>query len=307
MTIDKVENLSETDFIDSYLASNKPVIVLDGMRDWDLTRFTPDSLKKELGSFETQVYNNLFDLQDVTSLNDYLTNNFSRPDKECTEYIRWYTKLKNADFCWSDTAFEQLRDAWTHPTFLPKSSLVVPFGDTNTEKDITTSRYPYKGLFISAKGARTRLHRDPFGSNAILCQLFGEKEVILYDPSQAEYLMSGQDFVDVKKPDHSRFPNFKNASPNYHLTLKPGEIILFPSGWFHDVTCLTDSISITWNFLYHTEKERLIDFVKENPADDQLEILFFFFSDMLGKHITVNDLLKFLENSEMVEEQRISI
>ena len=155
MTIDKVENLNEKDFIDSYLASNKPVIVLDGMRDWDLSRFTPDSLKKELGSFETQVYNNLFNLQNVTSLNDYLTNNFSRPDKECTEYIRWYTKLKNADFCWSDAAFEQLKDAWIHPTFLPKSSLIVPFSDTNAEKDITTSQYPYKGLFISAKGART--------------------------------------------------------------------------------------------------------------------------------------------------------
>ncbi|XLS27825.1 cupin-like domain-containing protein [Flavobacteriaceae bacterium M23B6Z8] len=296
MEIERVQNLSKEDFLKDYLTKNKPVVITDGMKNWNIERFQPESLSQEFGGEITQIYDDLFDLQNVASLESYLKNNFNQPEKECKQYIRWYTKLKDVDFLWSDHVFEKLQDAWSHPEFLPKRSLLIPTKMNDEEMDITKERFPYKGLFISGKGARTRLHRDPFNSNAMLCQFYGEKDVILYSPEQAPFVMNGTDFVNVKSPDLAKFPNFPKAQPTYELTLKAGEIILFPSGWFHDVTCATDSVSITWNFIHASGFKDFRSFVLEHPEDDQLEIVRFFLGGLAGENADMDEIVNVLES-----------
>ena len=293
--IDRVEKLSNEDFLNNYLKKNKPVVVTDAMSSWDLNRFQPDSLKEEFGPEFTQIYNELFDLQNISTLDSYLTSHFSKPEVDCNKYIRWYTKLKDLDFLWSDQIFESLRTSWNHPYFLPRNGMVIPFCSKNNFMDITRERYPYKGLFISGKGARTRLHRDPFNSNAILCQLYGNKHISLFSPDQAPYLMAGKEFVDLKNPDKEKFTAFSKAKPSYELTLYPKEIIFFPAGWFHAVTSTSDSISITWNFVHSSELKKLQTFIKKNPNDDQLEIVRFFLKDYISPNITTDKIAEILE------------
>ena len=110
------------------------------------------------------------------------------------------------------------------------------------------------------------------------------------------YINSENEFVDVKNPDHAKFPNFKNIEPDYYDTLSPGEIILFPSGWFHDVTCLTDSVSITWNFVHETQLERVCNHISKNPEDDQLEILQYFLKNEVPENVTSKELVEFFQN-----------
>lgn len=295
MKIERVKKISKKDFFDNYLLKNTPVVITDAMDEWKIQRFQPDSLKKEFGSEYTQVYNDLFDLQNVASLENYLEANFSKPEKKVKEYVRWYTKLKDVDFLWSDFIFDKLQDAWSHPYFLPTDSLLIPPCRKNETIDITQDRFPYKGLFISGKGARTRLHRDPFNSNAVLCQFYGKKEIFLYAPDQEKYVMRGDKFVDITNPDMEKFPNFLKAKPAYHLTLSPGEIILFPAGWFHDVTSVSDSISVTWNFIHVFEFPNFQSFIKKYPQDDQLEIVRFFLKDYLQADATAETISQFLE------------
>jgi hypothetical protein len=295
MEIERVQNLTEEDFLNDYLIKNKPVVITDGMNNWDIKRFHPESLQNEFGNEFTQIYDDLFDLQNVASLESYLKANFNQPTKECKQYIRWYTKLKEVDFLWSDHVFEQLIDAWSHPHFLPKQSLLIPTKKEDSAMDITKERFPYKGLFISGKGARTRLHRDPFNSNAILCQFYGEKDVVLYAPEQAPYVMNGTEFINIKDPDLLKFPDFPKAKPTYELTLKEGEIILFPSGWFHDVTCASDSVSVTWNFIHSTGFQDFRSFVLEHPEDDQLEIVRFFLGGLAPEGSDMKELIEILE------------
>lgn len=295
MEIERVQNLTEDDFVNGYLKQNKPVVITDAMKNWDIKRFQPESLQKEFGDEITQIYDDLFDLQNVASLGSYLKSNFNQPQKECKQYIRWYTRLKDVDFLWSDHVFEKLVDAWSHPEFLPKNTLLIPTTTGEQPMDITKNRFPYKGLFISGKGARTRLHRDPFNSNAILCQFYGEKEVVLYAPDQAPNVMNDTEFVNIKNPDHTKFPNFSKATPACKLTLKPGEIILFPSGWFHDVTCATDSVSVTWNFIHASGFQDFRSFVLQHPEDDQLEIVRFFLGGLAPADSGINEILEILD------------
>ncbi|MFC5044312.1 cupin-like domain-containing protein [Aquimarina hainanensis] len=298
MKIERIHAITKQEYIEEYIMSNKPVIVTDGMKDWDLSKFTPDYFKKEFGEEQVQVYDELFDLQGVVPFREYIDKNFGRTEEEglTKEYMRWYTKLKEVDFYWSDKVFKSLEGFWSHPYFLPNESLVVPYSKSGQQRDITKYRYPYKGLFVSGKGSRTRLHKDPFNSNAILCQFYGEKKIFLYNPEKESQVMNGKEFVDIQQPDHQKFPDFSKITYDYEDVLKPGEIVLFPSGWFHDVTSQSDSISITWNFLYDQEYIGLCNHIEKNPEDDQLEILRFFLKDEIRPDASNEDIVAFFKN-----------
>ncbi len=300
-TIRRVEKILKEDFIKNNIAGNHPIIITDAMNDWDLKRFQPESLKAEFGSEFTQVYDDLFDLQNISSLESYLDANFNKPNVECKHYVRWYTKLKEVDFLWSDHVFEKLKDAWGHPYFLPQDELLIPLTPEGNKRNVTEFGFPYKGLFISGKGSRTRLHRDPFNSNAVLCQFYGKKDMTLYAPDQAKYVMNGTEYINIINPDLEKFPDFLQAEPYAKLTLSPGEMILFPAGWFHDVTCATDSVSITWNFVHASGLEKLITFLKENPEDSQIEIARYFLGDKVSSEAKVDEIIEVLEKSVVRE------
>jgi len=76
------------------------LIVTDAMKTWEIGDYTPETLKKKFGTQMIQVYNDLFDLQTVTSLEDYLDKNFGRKHDEerCRQYVRGYSKLKEVKF-----------------------------------------------------------------------------------------------------------------------------------------------------------------------------------------------------------------
>jgi len=298
MKIKRVQNLGKDQFLVEFLAPNQPVIITDAMNKWEVEKFQPDFLRENFGHYDVQVYNDLFDLQTIDPLSDYLENHFMKKEGEDRSryYIRWYTKLKDVDFFWSDEVFESLKNAWDHPYFLPDDSMAIPFTAEGRKARINETRYPYKGLFISGKGARTRLHRDPFNSNAVLCQFYGEKKILLYDPGQAGYVMNNGEFIDIENPDNKKFPDFSKASCSYEDTLVPGEIVFFPGGWFHDVKCLSDSISITWNFVHSSGLDRFYNYIDQHPDDDQLEIVRFFLRDWIDPNADVKEITRFLKS-----------
>lgn len=294
MKVERVQKLKTEDFVKNFLVTKTPVIITDAMDSWSIEKFHPNSLIQEFGDELVQIYDNLFDLQNIDQLSSYLKDNFNRSDDNLSsEYVRWYTKLKDVDFFWSDEVFVALENYWAHPYFLPNSDFIIPYYPENKIANINQTSYPYKGLFISGKGAKTRLHKDPFGSNAILCQFYGQKKIILYSPNQQNILMNKGQFVDIENPDYSKFPDFDKSVCTYEDILNPGEIILFPSGWFHDVTCLNDSISITWNFVHRGEKNSLMKHLEDHADDDQIEIVKYFLKDHIP-NLDANDIKKFI-------------
>lgn len=294
MEIKREISLSKKEFMEKYLIPNMPVIVTDAMIGWDVKRFQPESLKKEFGDEFVQVYDDLFDLQNVKSLEEYFEKNFEKNfDDSSIEYTRWYTKFKEMDFFWSDDVFDTLKESWNTPYFLPTKSFLIPFCENGKKISSNESAFPYKGLFISGKGARTRLHKDPFNSNAILCQLYGQKEIVLYAPDQKEFVTNKNgEFINPKnKKQHE---NFSKAEYTYKTVLSPKEIIFIPAGWFHDVTSITDSISITWNFVHSSESKNFYNYIKNNPRDPGMETVKYFLKYYLPKDSDVDDICNFI-------------
>jgi Cupin-like domain len=274
-SIPRVSSLAPEAFLSRFVAANQPVIIVDAMRSWDaLTQWTPEWLVAHYGEQKVQVYNTLFDLVDVITLERYIRDNFGKdPSYQATDYVRWYTKFKDVEFFWADSFFESVAAYWKDLCFFPTRDFVLPACAEGEARSAVTGAFPYKGLFVSGRGARTRLHRDPFASDAILCQLHGSKAVTFYSPSEASRLQVRGQCVDPEAPDIQRFPGFPDAETRYEDALHPGEVLFVPGEWFHDVKSISDSISLTWNFVHSVREQAFRDVTAGPLSKNEQEVI----------------------------------
>lgn len=96
----------------------------------------------------------------------------------------------------------------------------------------------------------TLLHRDL--ATSLLCQVFGQKLVVLFSPDQSSYLYPSQNFAfhqpsfaDPQKPDDRRFPRLREARPLLTF-LMPGEVLVIPRHWYHMVYAMNPTLSLSY-------------------------------------------------------------
>lgn len=128
------------------------------------------------------------------------------------------------------TALDQWFSGFTSDNSLP---LTLPFAHMK----------PLVSLWMG-NPSRVAAHFD-FPDNLAVC-IAGHRNVTLFAPEQIENLYIGPlDFnpagqaismVDIKAPDFSRFPKFKQALDQaLYAELEPGDAIFIPSMWWHAV------------------------------------------------------------------------
>lgn len=298
--IPRVRNLTCERFVAEYLVPGRPVVVTDALGDWSLNeRWSPQRLEQRFGQETAQIYNDYFDLRSVKRLSDYLREFFNRDTPPLGEvpYVRWYSKLRDVKFIWADHVFEQLRNDWTLPAFVPRSDYLLPFAPAPTVCDPRTDHFPARGLFISGRGAKTSLHADPWASDGVLCQLYGRKQWIMYSPEQSNALVVGGETVNLDRVDHDKFKNFGRAVPTHQFSLQPGETIYVPRGWFHHVETVSDAISLTWNFVHRSACNSFHRWLSEgNLSDRDQSVLRFFYGRHLQGEVNASSVLRLTES-----------
>jgi len=111
----------------------------------------------------------------------------------------------------------------------------------------------YRFLYCGSKGSYTPLHHDVLKSYSWSVNIFGTKLWILYPPSQCEYLLDAQkrkcitNVLDEASIDKEEYPNFHRTDPIVILQQK-NEAIFVPSGWYHQVVNLEDTLSVNHNW-----------------------------------------------------------
>ncbi len=100
-------------------------------------------------------------------------------------------------------------------------------------------------LFIGPSGAHTPLHVDPLLTHAWLTQIRGRKRVILFPPNALPLL---RDAATGKFVALNAIPPDAVAQ-GMECVVAEGEILFIPAFWSHAVTCVDDSMSLTYNFL----------------------------------------------------------
>ncbi|MGH8161404.1 MAG: cupin-like domain-containing protein [Gammaproteobacteria bacterium] len=107
-------------------------------------------------------------------------------------------------------------------------------------------------LFFSGEGCDYPiLHYDIKDMHTWVCQLYGEKEYVLYPPGQDGYLYVKPDkpaeseVVNAYDPDFERYPLLREAK-SVRVTLKAGDVMFMPCHWWH--VTRTHGGSISFNF-----------------------------------------------------------
>lgn len=133
-----------------------------------------------------------------------------------------------------------------------KNDFTVPEYCNFTDNDDNVEQ-PDVNAWFGPSGTVSPLHFDP--KNNFLCQVVGYKRIILYHPDDTPNLypydtrlLNNTAQVDPLNPDYEKWPDFKKIK-GHVAYLKPGDILYIPPKWWHHVTSLTASFSISfwWN------------------------------------------------------------
>ena len=99
------------------------------------------------------------------------------------------------------------------------------------------------------------LHRDPL--TGFLLQVIGRKRLDLYSADQADLLYPMKAYnlyqpcwFKPEKPDYEIYPKARDAKC-ISITLNPGELLVQPAGWFHQVYAIDSpnmSASYFWRY-----------------------------------------------------------
>jgi len=142
-----------------------------------------------------------------------------------------------------------------------RGSYQPPDKEEQTQK-LENEDWDLTKIFMSPKGAITRLHYDNGGAHAWLSQIQGRKMFVCFAPSDGEHLhpfegdegLLNGSWLDPMDPDvFEKWPDVKKATP-YVAVVEAGETIVAPKGWWHYAVSLDSSVTIMRNF-YSTSNQ----------------------------------------------------
>lgn len=104
-------------------------------------------------------------------------------------------------------------------------------------------------------GTVSPCHIDPF--NNLLCQIIGEKEIILFPPSASNFLypalgtlQPNTSLVNIENPDPQLHPLFFDpANVGYSATIGVGDGLFIPFKWWHFCKAKRESCSVNFWWL----------------------------------------------------------
>jgi ribosomal protein L16 Arg81 hydroxylase len=233
LEVDRRRDLSREEFLHEYYARNRPVVLEDVCDKWPaITRWSPEYLAETLAEAEVEV------MADREGDEDYEVNaNRHRTRMPFDEYVakvlatEWGNDLylvANNKLLESDVARPLWDDFRLDPRYLvPDSKRKLTF------------------LWFGPAGTVTKLHHDLM--NILFHQIDGWKQFILISPLETHSLsnMVGvYSDVDPQAPNLTRFPRYEAVRP-LQVSVGPGDALFVPVGWWHHVTALETSISVS--------------------------------------------------------------
>lgn len=271
--IEKVKGreVSYSEFAEKYMAQNKPVVLTGLMDDWRACKdWVSPNGKPNLHFFSTHFAKSKVQVADcgtreftdqkriemtVSEFVDHWLRVSSDADnndggaagrsllylkdwhfvKEYPEYIAYRTPV---DFS----------DDWLN-FYLDKFHMHNDPDTYSERNEISCSDYRF--VYMGSKGTWTPLHADVFRSYSWSANVCGKKQWYFLPPSQHHLVFDRNMkssvyniFADVSQ---SKFPGFEKAIW-WECTQEENEVIFVPSGWYHQVHNLEDTISINHNW-----------------------------------------------------------
>ncbi|CAL9760646.1 unnamed protein product [Musa acuminata subsp. burmannicoides] len=262
------------EFVERYLMPNRPVLLTGLMDDWRAATdwLAPDGRAPNLPFFATHFGDSVVQVADC-SKREFTDQ--KRREMTVAEFISYWLKLSsrkdssvlrcNDD----DESLLYLKD-WhffkeypdyvayrTPPCFTDDwlnlyldSHLIHRDSDIHRDKNEINCA-DYRFVYMGPKGTWTPLHADVFRSYSWSANVCGRKLWLFLPPSQCHLVFDGNFRSSVYNVygdvSEAQFPGFKKTIW-LKCTQEQNEVIFVPSGWYHQVHNLEDTISINHNW-----------------------------------------------------------
>jgi hypothetical protein len=201
------------------------------LEDWPARGWTPDYLRSRWGSHEIQF---------TERLPGVVSSGTANRTSSLREFIDLIESPEGrGNYYW--TAYNQVGDC---PLLVELAEGVKELPGLCLPLDQGRVYY-----WVGPEGTRSGLHFDPY--NVLFAQLKGSKRFYLLPPAVFPRLYLYNDFfspVDLENRDNLAYPLSAGLKP-IEVEVKEGEVLLLPVGWFHQVTSLSYSISISLTHL----------------------------------------------------------
>ena len=233
--VDRIENISQEDFISNYVKKGIPVVLTGKAKEWNCTRNWSLDYFKELHGDDTVIY---VDQKNITEGNfteitlGELMDNIKNGK---SDYYRFYPLLKKHPEHLLDFDYKWLRS----------SRLKGSFGESFQ-------------VFIGGINGFTSLHNA--SAHNLFTQVYGEKKWRLYpnhyaciiDPDPINNLSRGAPIRNetVFNPFENDFSAHElyRYLDGYSVHLKPGDVFYNPSYMWHTVSNPSDSIGVGYRY-----------------------------------------------------------
>ncbi|MGF1559903.1 MAG: cupin-like domain-containing protein [Flavobacteriaceae bacterium] len=227
--IPRVKSISKKDFLRQYLKPQLPVIIEEFDGNWPAhTKWNLDYMKQMAGDKIVPLYD------DRPVHHD---DGFNEPHAQMkmSEYIDLLKTepTKYRIFLWNVLKeVPALQDDFDFPDFGIRLLKGVPM------------------LFFGGRDSHTFMHYDIDFANIFHFHFEGEKECILFPQSQNRFLyrvphsIITHESIDFMNPDYEKWPALKNTK-GYRSTLKHGEVLFMPEGYWHYMKYRTPGFSMS--------------------------------------------------------------
>ena len=226
--IERHRNMDAQDFQRCHLRPRRPVVLSDAMREWQALRvFTPNFFHQRFGNVpvwqdgRSVVLGEAIDLQ--LAMSREKPGHYSCILADCTELLSFVT---------------------------PRPACSLPSRHTQLPQGVFAGANHVEILFGAPGGLFATPSRDMLHRHLWIAQVYGDREIILYEPGQEHRL-----YVDSQQPwqsnardieDHATYPSLRRAR-SHRVVLRPGDALFVPCGTWYTARDLSTSISVVFD------------------------------------------------------------
>jgi len=236
--IERVKTISAKDFYHNYYKKQIPVVIQELTHSWSAYKKWNLSYIREIAGDKTVP---LYDDRPVSHKDKF---NQSHATMKMSEYI---DLLESAPTPYRIFLYNLLKEVPFLQNDFTWPSLGVRF----------VKQMPM--LFFGGENSKVFMHFDIDYSNIFHFNFHGEKQCILFHPNQTKYLykiphsLISREDIDFDNPDYTKFPALKQAK-GLIATIKHGEMIYMPEGYWHYMKYVTAGFSMSLRSLAHQPK-----------------------------------------------------
>ncbi|KAM0945820.1 putative transcription factor & chromatin remodeling &Metalloenzymes JmjC family [Dioscorea sansibarensis] len=265
--------LTYKDFVERYMRPNLPVVLTGLMDGWSscVDWVTPDGLPS-LPFFSSNFGQSIVQVADCgtkeftdqkrteMTVKEYIDHWLGIADENCVScldsnknscsllYLKDWHFVKEYPEYVAYTTPPFFIDDWLNQ-YLDSHFMHRSSDSCGTKNDVNCA--DYKFVYMGPKGTWTPLHADVFRSYSWSANVCGRKLWHLLPPSQSHLVfdrnLKNSVYDAYDKVSDVQFPDFKKTIW-LECIQEQNEIIFVPSGWYHQVCNLEDTISINHNW-----------------------------------------------------------